>query len=304
MSTHDADPRGQPLNPDIAVAPESRKSPLVRLAQFIAQPPRFAGDAQALDNGERAALARLDPEGDLRPHQVAALVRAFVATNLEPETWKEETWQRWVLIAHGMALAGHDEGKSLGQQLSEADVAESRVTKLLTARGEAFRQLLAPIAPARRQRRRAQLAGVGRADSLPRPRRSREQGKNRNVASENRRPLFLCQSQKIETRLNTGELIMPLPRFIQIHTLHTYPAALLNRDDAGLAKRLPLGNTVRTRISSQCLKRHWRVAEDQFALSRLGVPMAARSRIFTDKILENMVGSGVKSELAEILALT
>ena len=31
---------------------------------------------------------------------------------------------------------------------------------------------------------------------------------------------------------------MNLPRFIQIHTLHTYPAALLNRDDAGLAKRL------------------------------------------------------------------
>ncbi len=34
---------------------------------------------------------------------------------------------------------------------------------------------------------------------------------------------------------------MSLPRFIQIHTLHTYPAALLNRDDAGLAKRLPYG---------------------------------------------------------------
>ena len=28
------------------------------------------------------------------------------------------------------------------------------------------------------------------------------------------------------------------PRFVQIHTLHSYPAALLNRDDAGLAKRL------------------------------------------------------------------
>ena len=46
-----------------------------------------------------------------------------------------------------------------------------------------------------------------------------------------------------------------LPRFIQIHTLHNYPATLLNRDDAGLAKRLPYGNAVRTRISSQCLKR-------------------------------------------------
>ena len=69
-----------------------------------------------------------------------------------------------------------------------------------------------------------------------------------------------------------------LPRFIQIHTLHNYPAALLNRDDAGSAKRLPYGNAIRTRISSQCLKRHWRVADDVFSLSSLGVPMAIRSR--------------------------
>ena len=30
---------------------------------------------------------------------------------------------------------------------------------------------------------------------------------------------------------------MTTPRFLQIHTLHSYPAALLNRDDSGLAKR-------------------------------------------------------------------
>lgn len=134
MSPYDANPRGQPLSPDAVAIPDTRKNPLVRLAQFI----------QALDSGDRAALARLDPEGDLRPHQVAALVRAFVATDLEPENWKTEIWQRWVLVAHGMALAGHDggKGKCLGQQLSEADVAESRVTKLLTARDDAFRQLL------------------------------------------------------------------------------------------------------------------------------------------------------------------
>ena len=29
---------------------------------------------------------------------------------------------------------------------------------------------------------------------------------------------------------------MTTPRFLQIHTLHSYPAALLNRDDSGLAK--------------------------------------------------------------------
>lgn len=47
-------------------------------------------------------------------------------------------------------------------------------------------------------------------------------------------------------------------KFIQIHTLTSYPGALLNRDDAGFAKRLPFGGTTRTRVSSQCLKYHWR----------------------------------------------
>ncbi|MBS4099023.1 MAG: type I-E CRISPR-associated protein Cse2/CasB [Sulfuricella sp.] len=136
MSLHDAD------RAESAAIPEAVKNPLVRLAQFIARQPRFAGDAATLDRGERAALARLDPDGEFRPHQVAALVRAFVAADLEPESWTAETWRRWALIAHGMALAGHDGGISLGQQLSDAAVAESRVTKLLTARGEAFRQLL------------------------------------------------------------------------------------------------------------------------------------------------------------------
>ncbi len=55
---------------------------------------------------------------------------------------------------------------------------------------------------------------------------------------------------------------MPEPRFLQIHTLTSYTAALLNRDDSGLAKRLPYGGALRTRISSQCLKRHWRMADD------------------------------------------
>jgi len=86
---------------------------------------------------------------------------------------------------------------------------------------------------------------------------------------------------------------MSLPRFIQIHTLHNYPAALLNRDDAGLAKRLPYGDAIRTRISSQCLKRHWRVADDQYALSRLGVPMAVRSRVTLDLIRKEMVDRGI-----------
>lgn len=95
---------------------------------------------------------------------------------------------------------------------------------------------------------------------------------------------------------------MSLPRFIQIHTLHTYPAALLNRDDAGLAKRLPLGNAVRTRISSQCLKRHWRVTEDQFSLANLDVPMAIRSRSTLEHIGKRIQESGISAALAQAAA--
>jgi CRISPR system Cascade subunit CasC len=94
-------------------------------------------------------------------------------------------------------------------------------------------------------------------------------------------------------------IMTTLPRFIQIHTLHNYPAALLNRDDAGLAKRLPYGDKVRTRISSQCLKRHWRVAEDSHSLASLGVPMAIRSRELPRQIRDMMMEKGIPETLAQ-----
>ena len=77
---------------------------------------------------------------------------------------------------------------------------------------------------------------------------------------------------------------MNTARFLQVHTLHSYPAALLNRDDSGLAKRLLFGDAVRTRISSQCLKRHWRVAQDEFSLSNIaGSTPALRSRNIVER---------------------
>ena len=81
---------------------------------------------------------------------------------------------------------------------------------------------------------------------------------------------------------------MTTPRFLQIHSLHSYPAALLNRDDSGLAKRMPFGGAVRTRISSQCLKRHWRTAQDEFAIHNIaGATAALRSRnIVERKVME------------------
>ena len=68
-----------------------------------------------------------------------------------------------------------------------------------------------------------------------------------------------------------------VPRFLQIHTLSPYVGTLLNRDDSGLAKRLPYGGVSRTRISSQCLKRHWRKANDPHALEQIGT-VSVRSR--------------------------
>lgn len=98
---------------------------------------------------------------------------------------------------------------------------------------------------------------------------------------------------------------MNLPRFIQIHTLHNYPGALLNRDESGLAKRLPYGDSIRTRISSQCLKRHWRVADDHFSLASLGFELEKRSTDFFDQIRLKLEDAKVTPEhaLATVEAL-
>ena len=96
---------------------------------------------------------------------------------------------------------------------------------------------------------------------------------------------------------------MPDARFLQIHSLHGYPAALLNRDESGLAKRMTYGGSIRTRISSQCLKRHWRTAEGPHALHGIeGATAAVRSRdIVTRRIIEPLASAG--HDLAVIEAL-
>lgn len=73
--------------------------------------------------------------------------------------------------------------------------------------------------------------------------------------------------------------------FLQIHTLTGYSAALLNRDDIGRAKRLPFGGCNRIRVSSQCLKRHWRKQDGEWSLAELGSDNAVRSRMIFSKII-------------------
>ncbi len=115
--------------------------PLSRLARVITTPPRFPNDPVALDNGQRAALARLSPDA-MRADQVGALARALLAAGIDPDGWPAGLWRRWATIAHGIALAGHNGAGALGTQFADANVSEARVTKLLTSRGDAFDQLL------------------------------------------------------------------------------------------------------------------------------------------------------------------
>ena len=98
---------------------------------------------------------------------------------------------------------------------------------------------------------------------------------------------------------------MAKPRFLQIHFLTSYSSVLLNRDDSGLAKRIPYGGKLRTRISSQCLKRHWRTAQDPHALHMIdGADMSWRSREIVDrkvfKDLRDTVDSEVLNDLQKV----
>lgn len=92
-------------------------------------------------------------------------------------------------------------------------------------------------------------------------------------------------------------------KFVQVHTLTSYPASLLNRDDAGFAKRMPFGGAVRTRISSQCLKRHWRTYQGEHSLASVAAPESVRSRIAFERfVVQPLVGEGVPEDSARAAA--
>lgn len=94
---------------------------------------------------------------------------------------------------------------------------------------------------------------------------------------------------------------MPV-RFIQLHTLTSYPASLLNRDDAGMAKQIPFGGSPRTRISSQCLKRHWRTFAGEHSLASIaaGTGLSVRSRItFREQVAAPLIAGGLPQDTVD-----
>ncbi len=90
-------------------------------------------------------------------------------------------------------------------------------------------------------------------------------------------------------------------RFLQIHSLTSYPATLLNRDDAGLAKRIVFGGSSRTRVSSQCLKKHWRSHEGAHSLRGLDVPMSIRSRLTFERLIREPLSETTNDDAALIV---
>ncbi len=88
--------------------------------------------------------------------------------------------------------------------------------------------------------------------------------------------------------------------FLQVHFLTSYHASLLNRDDAGLAKRINFGGSPRLRVSSQCQKRHWR----EWLLEQTSIPRGFRTRHFFDRIVKRrLVAEGMDEQLAHDLTI-
>jgi len=91
--------------------------------------------------------------------------------------------------------------------------------------------------------------------------------------------------------------------FLQIHFLTSHHASLLNRDDAGLAKRITFGGATRLRVSSQCQKKHWR---DALMQELEDLPFGIRSRRVFQKVAEEAARQGLSeqraTELTRLLA--
>jgi CRISPR system Cascade subunit CasC len=76
---------------------------------------------------------------------------------------------------------------------------------------------------------------------------------------------------------------------IEIHIIQNHAAANLNRDDLGAPKTCWFGGVLRSRISSQCLKRSIRMS-DKFANLRGGI----RTRRLAQVVAEEIIGKKAK----------
>lgn len=91
-----------------------------------------------------------------------------------------------------------------------------------------------------------------------------------------------------------------MSKFIQIHFLTGYSSALINRDDTGLAKRISFGGATRTRISSQCQKRAWRMSTGLDSIAGLADAASdVRTKLIVENIAAELVAEGADAAKVE-----
>ena len=83
---------------------------------------------------------------------------------------------------------------------------------------------------------------------------------------------------------------------LEFHMLKNYPPVNLNRDDSGAPKTCYFGGVQRGRISSQCLKRSWRLSETFAALGSRGI----RTRYMPQLVGAQLREAGIENEYIEI----
>lgn len=84
---------------------------------------------------------------------------------------------------------------------------------------------------------------------------------------------------------------------IDINMLKNYPVTCLNRDDTGSPKTVMYGSALRSRISSQCLKRVWRTSDmltDIVGKSSIG----QRTRNLPGEVYDKLIKDGISEEFA------
>lgn len=90
--------------------------------------------------------------------------------------------------------------------------------------------------------------------------------------------------------------INPMTTFVQLHTLTVYPASCVVRDDLGRPKTALFGGVQRMRISSQSLKRAWRLSEPMAAAT--DGELSIRTRYVGSEALKHLTEAGVDQKKA------
>lgn len=93
-----------------------------------------------------------------------------------------------------------------------------------------------------------------------------------------------------------------MSEFIQLHLLTSYPPANLNRDDLGRPKTARMGGFDRLRVSSQSLKRTWRVSE--LFEEAMGEHIGTRTKRLGVSVYEALIEHGVKENKAKEWAIS